>query len=198
MLNVSKRLAGAMLESLAADHYEVTPEGIVFPRESVRVSGHFVLDAADGTRHVSRNLRMKEGLLHDLNVAYGTTPKPAGYFIALFSGNTAPAFNWAASSFSTVASEIVSQTEGYTLTTRIPWTPKANAADDTHIDNFGNEVEVTFATESVVNVTGAALLTASAKGATTGVLLSASLYPAPQSFQNGGTFRVGYRTELTQ
>ena len=57
---------------------------------------------------------------------------------------------------------------------------------------------MTFATAASINVTGAALLTASGKGATTGTLVSASQYPAPYTFMNGNTFKVGYRLEMSE
>ncbi|RMX08487.1 hypothetical protein D8I35_05260 [Corticibacter populi] len=195
MLNIQKNLARDLLASTLADRFDITDSGLVFPRESVKVAGLYT-PTVDGIVQSSRNLVTKEGLLHLLNVALGSTPKPAGYFVALFSGSTAPASNWAASNFASVAGEIVSSSEGYTLATRIPWT-STNASADTHIDNYASEVEVTFATSATVNVTGSALLTASAKGATTGVLVSATLYDAPYTFQNGNTFRVGYRLEMT-
>ena len=195
MLTIEQSLARALLESVHAQRYEYTKEGVVFPREAAMLAGVYTVHAPGGRRE-HRNLVTKEGLLHLLNVALGTTPKPTGYYIALFSGSSAPASNWAASNFSTVASELVSLTEGYTLATRIPIT-FANASADTHIDNHGNEVEVTFATSNAVNVTGSALLTSAAKGSTTDTLVSASLYPAAYTFQNGNTFKVGYRLELT-
>ena len=91
---------------------------------------------------------------------------------------------------------MVSLSEGYTLATRIPC-EYDNASTDTQIDNFGREVEVTFATAASLNVTGAALLTSPTKGGTTGTLVSASLYPAAYTFMNGNTFKVGYRLEMT-
>lgn len=196
MLNIDKKLAAAMLASVHADNYEYTDGGLVFPRESAKLVGIYTVKANGGDDEEKKNLVVKEGLIHLLNVALGNTPKPAGYFLALFSGSTAPAHNWSAANFPTVASELVSLSEGYTLATRIPVTT-TNASADTHIDNYGSEVEVTFATASTINVTGTALLTASAKGATTGVLVSASLYPAPYTFQNGNTFKTGYRLEMT-
>ena len=56
---------------------------------------------------------------------------------------------------------------------------------------------LTIATSSQLNVTGAALLTGSARGGTTGVLVSASLYAAPRTFQAGDIYELGYRINLT-
>lgn len=46
-------------------------------------------------------------------------------------------------------------------------------------------------------MTGAALLTNSAKGGTGGVLVSATKYAATRTFQNGDVYEVGYRLSLT-
>ena len=197
MLKIQSSLAQALLADAQADRYEVSDSGIYFPRQSVNMAGKYRMSQAGAEPVESHNLLTKEGLIHLLNVSLGKVAKPAQYYIALISGNTAPASNWQAANFTAVASEIVSLSEGYTLATRIPWDAE-NAAADTHIDNYGREVEVTFATAASINVTGAALLTAAGKGATTGTLVSASLYPAPYTFMNGNTFKVGYRLEMTQ
>ena len=196
MLNLKKSLAQSMLASVLADNYELTDSGIVFPRESIKISGTYRMDV-DGQVTESKNLVTKEGMIHLLNVSLGNTPKPAAYYIALFTGSTAPALNWTGSNFAAAASELVSLTEGYTLATRIPL-ETTNASADTHIDNYGKETEITFATASTIRVTGAALLTASAKGATSGVCVSASLYPGEYTFHDGNTFKVGYRLNATQ
>lgn len=142
------------------------------------------------------NLIVLEGLAHILSVAFGATPKPAGYYLALFSGTAAPAANWTGSTFSAAASEIVSMTEGYTSPTRPVWTPPSSTSSNS-IDNMAAVASVTIATASQLNVTGAALLTNSARGGTTGVLVSATKYAAPRTFQNGDVYDIGYRLSLT-
>lgn len=135
-----------------------------------------------------------EGLAHLLNVSLGSKAKEAGYYIALFSGSATPAANWTAASFAATANEIVSMTEGYSNPTRPAWTPAT--ATTGSIDNLVTVASVTIATSGTLNVTGAALLSASGKGATTGVLISASKYSTPRTFQNGDTYEIGYRVSL--
>lgn len=142
------------------------------------------------------NLIVLEGLAHILSVALGATPKPAGYYLALFSGAASPAANWTAANFAAVASEIVSLTEGYTSPTRPVWTPPASTATNS-IDNMAAVASVTIATAGTLNVTGAALLTNSTRGGTTGVLVSATKYASARTFQNGDTYDIGYRLSLT-
>jgi len=142
------------------------------------------------------NLIVLEGLSHILSVALGGAAKPAGYYLALFSGAAAPAANWTAASFAAVASEIVSLTEGYTSPTRPAWTPP-NSTSTNSIDNMAAVASVTIATSGTLNVTGAALLTDSTRGGTTGKLISATKYAAERVFQNGDTYEIGYRISLT-
>jgi hypothetical protein len=128
-------------------------------------------------------------------VALGGQAKPAGYYLAIFAGSTAPAANWGAASFAAAASEIVSMTEGYTNATRPAWTPAATTTGS--IDNMAGVATLTMATAAQLNVTGAALLTSSQRGGTTGALISASLYAAPRVFQDGDIYELGYRINLT-
>lgn len=141
------------------------------------------------------NIVPTEGIAHILNVALGPKAKPSNYYLALFSGTTAPTATWTAAQFSAVASEIVSQTEGYTAANRPIWTPAETATNS--IDNFATAAQLTIATAGTLTVTGAALLTTSAKGSTTGVLISATKFPTARTFQNGDVYELGYRLSLT-
>lgn len=190
-MDLRSELAAATKNEL----YDMTEEGIYFPRQGVLATGEYFDRKNGGAWGRTSNLIVDEGLAHILNVALGNTPKPEGYYLALFSGTAAPAANWTASNFSTVASEIVSMSEGYTAATRPEWTP-ANT-DKNSIDNMAAVARLTIATTSQLNVTGAAMLTASGKGATTGALVSATKYSATRVFQDGDTYEVGYRVSLT-
>lgn len=190
-MNLQHELAA----DLARERFDITDDGIYFPRQSILAAGEY-FDRINGGEWVrTPNLLPTEGLAHLLNVALGSTAKPAGYFLALFSGGASPAANWTAASFAAAASEIVSLTEGYTSATRPAWTP-ANTATGA-IDNLGAVASVTIATASQLNVTGAAMLTTNARGGTTGALVSATKYAAARVFQNGDTYDIGYRVSLT-
>lgn len=191
-MNLRQELAA----DIAAERFDVTANGIYFPRQGVVANGEYFGRVNGGAwAKEGDNLIPTEGLAHLLNVALGTTAKPAGLYLALFSGATAPAANWGAASFAAVASEIVSQTEGYTAATRPVWTPVNTNTGS--IDNLASVASLTIATASQLNVTGAALLTNSTRGGTTGALVSASLYAAPRVFQNGDIYELGYRINLT-
>ena len=184
-----------ILQAINRGDFENTDEGLLFPRQGVLVTGEYFLRQNGGEWEVVRNLVTTEGLAHMLNVGFGSTAKPSGYFIALFNGAAEPAANWTAANFAAAAGEVVSMTEGYTAATRPAWTP-ANTSTRS-IDNMTTVASMTMATSSSLNVTGSALLTNNVRGGTTGVLISASRYPVARTFQNGDIFDVGYRLSLT-
>ncbi|WP_374377759.1 hypothetical protein [Pseudomonas fluvialis] len=178
------------------ENFDVTAEGIYFPKQGVMASGEYFDRINGGKWDRTPNLIVTEGLAHILSVALGATAKPAGYFLALFSGTASPAANWTAANFAAAASEIVSMTEGYTSPTRPAWTPPASTATNS-IDNMAAIASVTIATAGQLNVNGAAMLTNSTRGGTTGALVSATKYPVTRVFQNGDTYDIGYRLSLT-
>ena len=189
-------LSTHLTTELRAERFEITPEGIYFPRHGVLAAGEYFGRVNGGVwEKEGDNLIPTEGLAHLLNVALGSTAKPAGYYLAIFSGSAAPAANWTAASFAAVANEIVSMAEGHTGATRPAWTPTNTTTGS--IDNMTTVASLTIATASQLNVTGAALLSSSQRGGTTGVLVSASQYAAPRVFQNGDTYELGYRINLT-
>ena len=183
-------------KALAQGDFQVTDDGILFPRQGILAQGEYFGRVNGGTwEKEGDNLITTEGLAHILNVALGATAKPAGYFLALFSGAAAPAANWTAAGFAATANEITSMSEGYTAATRPAWTPGTATANS--IDNLTAVASVTIATAASLNVTGAALLTNSTRGGTGGVLVSASKYAAARTFQNNDTYEIGYRLTLT-
>ncbi len=190
-MNLRKELQ----KEIDAERFDITPEGIVFPRQQVMASGEYFDRINGGEWMRSPNKVPLQGLAQLLNVALGTTAKPAGHYLALFSGSATPGDDWTAANFAANANEITSLTEGYTSATRPVWTPvNTNTAS---MDNMAAVASVTIATTGTLTVTGAALLTNSTRGGTTGVLMSASKYAAARSFQNADTYDIGYRFNLT-
>ena len=140
------KLRTAIQSELAAERFDETPDGLLLPRLSALARGVFFDRTNGGEWEATRNLIVTEGLAHILSVALGQTAKPAGYYLALFSGTASPAANWTAASFAATANEITSQTEGYTAATRPVWTPPASTATGS-IDNMASVASVTIATE---------------------------------------------------
>ena len=188
-------LASSLLAAVSANDYTSNDDGSITTGQGITAKGEYYdrINGGEWTR--TENLIPTEGLAHILNVALGTTPKPASYHLALFSAAAQPTANWTAASFASNASEIVSMTEGYSSATRPTWTP-ANTATNS-IDNMAAVAKVTMKTASTLTVQGAAMLTNSSKGSTAGALISASKYSAPRVFQDGDTYEIGYRISLT-
>lgn len=188
-------LASALLAAIGDNDYTENPDGSITTGKGITAKGEYFdrINGGEWTR--TENLIPTEGLAHILNVALGTTPKPASYHLALFSAAAQPQASWTAASFASTASEIVSMTEGYSAATRPNWTP-ANTSTNS-IDNMAAVAKVTMKTASSLTVQGAAMLTSSAKGGTTGALISASKYASPRVFQDGDTYEIGYRISLT-
>lgn len=190
-------LHAEVAREIRAQRFDSTSDGLYFPRLGVIAGGeYFGRVNAGAWSKEGDNLIVTEGFAHMLNSAFDTgTAKAAGHYLAIFSGSTTPAANWTAASFAAVASEIVSMTEGHTGATRPAWSPlKTNTGS---IDNLTSAASLTIASAGTLNVTGAALLTSSQRGGTTGALVSASLYPVPRTFQNGDVYELGYRINLT-
>lgn len=194
---MQEQLKKELAKAIHNENFDVTESGLYFPTQSVGVKGEYFDRINDGEWMQTQNLITKEGLIDVLNTYFiNSKAKQAGFYLALFSGATAPAANWTAANFATVANEITSLTEGYISATRPQFVP-TSATDQTYIDNLANTARLTIATTSQLNVTGTALLTNSARGGTTGVLISATKYAAARTFQNGDTYDVGYRFALT-
>ncbi len=188
-------LMSALLVAISANDYTENQDGSITTGGGITAKGEYFDRKNNEEWQRTENLIPTEGLAHILNVALGTTPKPAGYYLALFSAAAQPAANWTAASFATTASEIVSSTEGYSSATRPTWTPTNTATNS--IDNMAAVAKVTMKTASSLTVQGAAMLTSSAKGGTTGALISASKYATARVFQDGDTYEIGYRISLT-
>ena len=187
----------ALLAAVSANDYTNNEDGSITTGQGITAKGEYYdrINGGEWTR--TENLIPTEGLAHILNVALGTTPKPASYHLALFSAAAQPTASWTAASFASTASEIVSMTEGYSSATRPTWTPTNTTTNS--IDNMaaGSVAKVTMKTATTLTVQGAAMLTSSSKGGTTGALISASKYAAARVFQDGDTYEIGYRISLT-
>ncbi|WP_111894262.1 hypothetical protein [Acinetobacter sp. MB5] len=191
---MNNALRKELQRSLDREQYDITEDGLYFPRQGVIAKGKYYDRINDGEWSCTDNLVVSEGLTHMLSVALGSTAKPAGYYLALFSGATAPAANWTAATFPSVAQEITSLTEGYADATRPVWTPGA-AANGSISNSVAASLTITTAT--TLNVTGLALLTNSTRGGTSGVLVSATKFASARSFQNGDVYQIGYELDLS-
>lgn len=164
-------------------------------QNTIRAKGEYFERINGGEWVKSDNLVTDEGLTHILNVAFGTTPKPQAYYVALYGASATPQANWTAQNFASTASEIVSMSEGYNSATRPKWTPENTSSNS--IDSIKSAAVFNIVTDSTLMVQGAGLITSANKGSTDGVLVSAIKFNAPRTFQNGDVYEIGYRISLT-
>lgn len=191
---MNSALRKELQRSLDQEQYDITEGGLYFPRQGVIAKGKYYDRINDGEWSCTDNLVVSEGLTHILSVALGSTAKPAGYYLALFGGATAPAANWTAATFPSVAQEITSLTEGYADATRPAWAPGV-AANGLISNSVAASLTITTAT--TLSVTGLALLTNNTRGGTSGVLVSATKFASTRSFQNGDVYQIGYELDLS-
>jgi len=175
--------------------YDVSDEGIIFPKAGVQAIGEYFVSSPGYADSVEKNLIPTEGLNHLLMVGLKDTAKLNTFYLALYSGNYVPTAALTAANFASTATEITSNTEGYSESVRQTWTPAA--ASGGMIDNVASKANFTIETASSVTIRGAALLSSNVKGGTAGVLISAAKFTADRVQYDGDVFTLGYRVRLS-
>lgn len=177
--------------------YEQTDEGIYFPSAKALVRGaytHWVtgLESEMATDH---NLLPNEGLEHILDVVMLGSSPVTDWYTALYANAYTPTSALTAANFTTTAGEITSGSEGYSEATRVLWSGDAVSGADQSVTNDATPAAFTIVTASTLSVEGAALLSASGKGATTGTLISAGRFASTRTLSNGDTFNLKYKVD---
>lgn len=135
------------------------------------------------------NLMPEEGRNHAVSViTKGATQVPTWY-IGLFEGNYVPVDSDKASTFPTSATE----STAYLPATRVEFVEGAVAAGV--VENTASRAE--FTATAAKTIYGAFLVSAQAKGAVTGVLMSAARFTAPKTLQIDDVLRVTASFSLT-
>ena len=181
---------------IANGQYEITDAGSVrFARAAAEGRGFYVHDINGQDERVDPNLLPDEGLIYLLSVGLNNGAKLSTWYLSLYAANYTPLAALTAASYPATASEITSNTEGYTESTRPIWTPTAPTTP--LIDNLANKAAFTIATASSLTINGAALLSEATKGAVTGKLISATKFAASRTAYNTDVFNLAYRVQLT-
>lgn len=182
--------------------YEVSPNGVYFPQANALARGtytHWV--AGFESEMVSdHNIIPDEGLNHFLSVAL-KGPSGAGtqittWYLMLHSGSGTPSASLTAANYNATLNEIVSGTEGYSEATRVQWVGDAVDTVNTEVVNGASPATFTIVTASTLAVNGAGLVSASTKGSTAGVLLSAGKFSATRNLSNTDEFKLKYKVDL--
>lgn len=181
---------------LARHDYDVTDDGIHFPKAGAVAVGEYFFDTNGDRPETAKNLLTTEALNYLLETGVRAGTALPAWHLALFGSSYTPVPTITAATFAATAGEIVSGVEGYTESTRRPWTSVAVAGGVT--DNTAARASFTIATATSLTIRGAALLSDSVKGGTNGVLLSIARFPNDRTEYAGNVFNLGYRVRLRQ
>lgn len=181
--------------ALRNHQYEVSDAGIHFPKQGAIVSGAYTHNVNGMDERTDHNLVVTEGMNHMLDVVLHGTTAVATWYFGLFSANVTPVATWTAANFTANSTELVSNTEGYSETTRQVFNEAAASAGS--INNTASKAAFTIATATSVTVWGAGMLSSNVKGGTTGTLISAAKFSAARQLYNTDVFNLGYTLTLT-
>lgn len=188
------RHASTFQTALNKGDFDVTDDGILFPHQGAVVSGEYHYSTNDGDTVVQKNLIPTEGLDYILSTATDGGAQLTAFYLAIFSGSYTPVAGVTAATFPSAASEITSATEGYSESTRPVWAKGDVAAGV--LDNLATRAAFTIVTASSLVIRGAALLSSSAKGSTSGKIVSITRFSQDRTHYNGDVFNLGYRLRL--
>lgn len=198
MINVAKDIAkhaAEFLRSFRNHEYETVGDGsLLFPKQKIFLRGTYSHRKNDEPWEISPNLVPTEGInyiLDGVKSSHAAIP----FYLAPYAGAISPTALWTASNFASTASEITSGSEGYSESTRVVWVDAAASAGAKH--NNASPAVFTIVTATTLAMNGLGLLTASAKGATTGALVSATRFGSARSFVNTDVFNAKYEIDGT-
>ena len=155
--------------------HEFTESGLVVP--SMGLFAGFACETTVNGKdpQLTHNLLTLEGRRYLVGAAMTGVAQNTQFYIAPFTGNVTPADGWTAATFTATATEYTA----YTSATRVQWSGALHATASS-VDNSASPASIELsAGQSGVTLRGFGLLTASAKSATTGVLISAMRHDRP-------------------
>ena len=184
---------GEFARAIRNRKFDVSDAGILFPQQQVFVGGAFDVEHRRGGdvigRDLSANLLPTEGLNHLLDVVLHGTAQVTTWYVALFEGNYTPVAGLTAATFTASATECTA----YDESTRVAY--DEGAASGGVIDNASSRA--TFTMNASKTVYGGALLSASAKSATSGVLLAAARFSSSRSVVDDDELAIKYTITAT-
>lgn len=165
MLDALKTHRSELARALRNFHFERREDGALwFPTQGLVASGRFRhwLNGAD--EQIDANVVVYTGLDYILNAAFAQASQITAFYIPPFSGNVSPPPDLTAATFGSTMTEFTHYTEAL----RPVWAKDAIASH-----SIGNSTTPARFTSDATggNVWGAALVSASAKGAGSGLLV---------------------------
>lgn len=186
---MNHRLSGELGRDVRNGHYEETPEGILFTRSRLIVCGAFAHDVFRpgvgllGERS-DPNIVCNEGLDHTLDLLFAGATQINPWYVLIFEGNYTPVAGVTAATITADSTESTAYTES------VRQTYVEAAASGQSITNSANKA--TFTINATKTMYGAALVSASAKSATTGTLFAASRFSASRDVINLDSLLITY------
>lgn len=186
---------GEILRALAGQKYEPTEAGGILLRAGINAIPMGVFDVEhrrEGEllgRFAGSNVIPLEGLNHILSTVVAGGSQVLTWYMALFEGNVTPGASLTAATFTATTTECTA----YDETTRVAF--QEGSAAGGVIDNAANRA--LFTMNATKTVYGGALLSASAKSATTGTLLAAARFATPRNVVDDDELSVRYTLTLT-
>lgn len=180
MNDLLKKNAREIGRHLRNGRYEPSEGGILIDRGGMNLLANGVFEDTlyrNGQKdtNVSPNLVVDECLINMLNVYFAGAAATTQWYIGLFSGNVNPQADWKAATIVAQATELT----GYTPATRPAFTAPATTTKS--ITNAAAEASFAFDSSGPYTARGAFLISASAKGSTTGVLCAATRFAADRT-----------------
>lgn len=176
--------------AIANHDFELTPAGIVFPKQKALVAGAFITKVNDRDMQVDPNLVPTEALDYLLLAGLKASGALSTWYIAPFLTNAAPTAALTAANFNTTLTEWIAYNEAARQAYTLPAAPTTGA--------FSNSAApAVFTSNAAATVYGAGILSASAKQAATGKIFCASLFSAGRVLAAADKLTVQYDVSAT-
>ena len=194
-MNGSSSFIRDAMRALRTNRHEIADDGAIYvPGARAFIGGAFAHRYAApgegfGPKVIERpNRVVGEGLNLLLNLLGGHA-SAGSLYLAAFTGNVTPASTWTGANWVSNATEFTA----YTASTRLPWTTEAATAQQLTNAAELADATMTLSTGGPYTIRGAALASASAKSATTGLLIAAARFGADLSgLAAGGKLALEY------
>jgi hypothetical protein len=180
-----------ILDAVRAGRFQRTDDGgIYIPQERILARGRFVVSKRGEPDEYYNNLVTNEGLDYILKAALGETAGISNWYLAPFSGDVTVLATWTAAGFTAAATEWTDYDESARQLCAFDNVASQGA------DSFSSKSSFTSSSDSQT-VRGVALISASAKSATSGTLLAASRLSSDKGLDTGEILDIGYGLQLT-
>lgn len=186
MLDSLMRHRSELARALRNHRYETMDDGrVLFPAQGVVVGGVFRTRVNGGDEQIDPNVLALAGLSNILAVYFDQAAQTAAHYIAPFSENEEPANTLTAANFNSTLTEFTN----YTQSTRPTWAKDDEASQS--IANAGTPARFTMDTGGGT-IWGAALMTASAKSSTSGLLVCCAKFAVGRVLLAGDNLDIEY------